>query len=320
MKKGDVGIHAFSLLLVLGALALFVPPGGSSAAFLERAAAALSMALVCVSGALLVKSPHDENLSAKLSFMIVAASLHFAYVLYTPYHVRQHDLLGAGGHLEYIMYFVQNGLSLPSFAPQQNAQFYHPPLLHLISALWVKFSLLLGFSKERAVENLQALSFFYSGASVIIFYSILRRITTSCAARNCALMLFAMFPAFVLFSGALNNDMLLFALSLAAIYCAVRWYMKPSARDAAACALVFSAAALTKASALVMFPAFALLFAQRWAAERRAGAEASEIRRAGPAARAGASRAAAQFALFQLSRCRFPLAGMFTICCGSGCL
>ena len=66
--------------------------------------------------------------------------------------VNQHDVesLQSSGHLSYI-YTIFNGA-----LPQTNDwQFSHPPLHHIISALFVKLSTLANFSLGRAFENIQ---------------------------------------------------------------------------------------------------------------------------------------------------------------------
>lgn len=62
------------------------------------------------------------------------------------------------------------------FDPRSVWQFYHPPLHHLTAALWMHFQTLLGFSYERAFENVQILTLFYSMGTLFIFERLLRRL------------------------------------------------------------------------------------------------------------------------------------------------
>lgn len=111
--------------------------------------------------------------------LLLGFLMRLGYVLYTPYLMGQHDLmeLGSGqGHLGYIEYFLEGGSLFPDFNPMYRYQFYHPPLSHLLSAAFVRCNLLLGVAYERAFENLQFLSLFYSAVTLFFCYGIFREL------------------------------------------------------------------------------------------------------------------------------------------------
>ena len=95
--------------------------------------------------------------------LILGLLMRLGYVLYTPIYMGQHDLLELGcgqGHIGYIEYFLEGGSIFHDFSPVTRYQFYHPPFSHLISAAFVRCSLLLGTPYETAFEQLQYLALF----------------------------------------------------------------------------------------------------------------------------------------------------------------
>jgi len=71
----------------------------------------------------------------------------------------------ADNHAGYITYLLQHH-QLPDFDPRGHWQFYHPPLHHMISALWLWLSEhVFGISNAAAQESLQTLSLFYARRS-----------------------------------------------------------------------------------------------------------------------------------------------------------
>ena len=80
--------------------------------------------------------------TATICFLILLSGLllRLIYISYTGIGTRQHDVhtffKNNGGHAEYILYLFDNH-KLPDFDPRDIWQFYHPPLHHIICALWL---------------------------------------------------------------------------------------------------------------------------------------------------------------------------------------
>lgn len=199
--------------------------------------------------------------------------LRFAYVLYTPCEVRQHDveLFGGGhGHAGYIEYILANW-SLPDFDVRTVNQFYHPPLHHFICAVFMKALMLIGVSYRQACESLQMLTLFYSSLCMIICERIFREIRLKGAALFTAFAIIAFHPTFIIFAGSINNDILSVTFVLAAILYTIRWYklqLMPSCEDNSRrsmaeiikIALCIGFGMMTKLSAYMVAPAIAIVF------------------------------------------------------------
>ena len=66
--------------------------------------------------------------------------------------------IGSGGHMYYIMLLYKD-FHLPDSA---GGQYYHPPLHHLISAVWLRVMDVFPLNAMQKIESLQILSFIYS--------------------------------------------------------------------------------------------------------------------------------------------------------------
>ena len=76
----------------------------------------------------------DENITNII--IIIGILLRTMYIIYTPITERQHDVdyFNYEGHLSYINTIYETGK-----LPETNEwQYYHPPLHHFLSAVWLK--------------------------------------------------------------------------------------------------------------------------------------------------------------------------------------
>jgi hypothetical protein len=189
--------------------------------------------------------------------------LRVVYILNTPYFSRQHDVAQIGnidGHLPYIEYFFNNGLKLPDFDPRTKWQFYHPPLHHFISALWLKLNCSLGIDYNLAVENIQILTLFYSCCINVICYKIFKEFSLDKLALILPYSIVCFHPTLTLFSGSINNDVLCLTLMSATILYTIRWYKNPRASLIIKIAISLGLSIMAKASDILLAPAIAVVF------------------------------------------------------------
>lgn len=204
--------------------------------------------------------------------LLAAAVLRLAYVLCTPYDVRQHD---GGGHIEYVAYLVEHNFRLPAldFDPREGWQFYHPPLNHLLLAAWVKLRMLLGATFAQGMESAQALSLFWSCAALCCCWRLFRALEMRGPGLFAACALAGFCPVLAINAAAVNNDGLLFLWEMALLNDAVRWWRAPAAWRCARMGLFLGLAMATKLSgALLAFPLSALFLAALYRRRRHMGA------------------------------------------------
>ncbi len=201
-----------------------------------------------------------------LMIYLVGLVLRLNYCLATPismYSVpRQHDVgfftPDAGEHASYIVWFYRNGLKLP---PDPSlGQFYHPPLHHLIAAVWLHVFTLLGRDFDKAVSSLPFLTLFYSCMTLFVSEKLFDELGLKRSGKIAAFSLIAFHPAFFFLAGSLNNDNLSVLLSVIAVLAAVRWYRSPGVKNILFLALAIGLGMMTKLTCALIAPPVTLLF------------------------------------------------------------
>lgn len=206
-----------------------------------------------------------QNQTQRTALLLMGISffLKFYYVFYTSVYKRQHDVSKFGGnkgHTGYIEYLLFHH-SLPDFDPRERWQFYHPPLHHAISALWIDLSEnFLGVGHDAARESLQTLTLFYAMAILITSYRILRHFKLQGMGLYAPLLLLAFHPSFTLFSGSINNDVLSVVFILGAVLCTLQWYDSPTMKGILKIALCVGLGMMTKMSAALVAVPIAVVF------------------------------------------------------------
>lgn len=208
---------------------------------------------------------NDRKFYDKIKCLVLAAAgfvLRFSYVLETDIYTRQNDVWlfgGEGGHAGYIEY-ICNHRALPDFDPTTLWQYYHPPLHHIICAVWLKFCSMFGIEYYMACEALQSLSMFYICAVLITLYRLLRLFGLKGKALTVPFGIASAYPYLAMMSGAINNDPLMLCFLMGALYCAVRWYREQTAKNIVKLALCIGLGMMTKLSVGLIAPAVAAVF------------------------------------------------------------
>ncbi|MBQ8038611.1 MAG: glycosyltransferase family 39 protein, partial [Lachnospiraceae bacterium] len=164
--------------------------------------------------------------------MIIAAGalLRLFYVLFSTIYERQYDIgmidLDAGhtitgGHLAYIQYIYHNGM--PDFDPTSVYQFQHPPLHHVICAIWMKFCSLFIYNTDVVEEAIQVVPFVCSLLTLWIMYKIAKQLDLSDKAIVFVMAVLAFHPSLVLLSGSVNNDCMALLFTVLIVYWTIEW-------------------------------------------------------------------------------------------------
>lgn len=210
---------------------------------------------------ILLKKMKDNK--SILLLTISAFFIRAFYIIYTTIDLRQHDVgsyQGGYGHLGYIAYLATHRLRLPDADPRIIEQFYHPPLHHMIAAIWVKLNMKLGFSDAQSYENIQILTLFYCMIILYFLYQILELLKFDQKNKIFLFSLFCFHPYTILLSGSINNDLLCILLLTALIYYAIQWYRKKTYLLIIKIATLLGFSMLSKASGVLIAPALAILF------------------------------------------------------------
>ncbi len=206
-----------------------------------------------------------KKLSTKNAVLLILAAgfiMRLSYILMMSSGIVQHDVYIPGegeGHAGYIEYIYNNG-HLPDFDVRTVDQFYHPPLHHIISALWMRMQTLVGIDYFSAYENIQILTLFYSTVCLILSYKIFRKAGLDGSAVITAAAIIAFCPTFYIMAGSINNDMLSITFMLGAVYNTLCWYKSRSMKRIICIALCIGLGMMTKLSVWMAAPAIAFIF------------------------------------------------------------
>ncbi|MBR3290456.1 MAG: glycosyltransferase family 39 protein [Clostridia bacterium] len=198
--------------------------------------------------------------------MIAGFALRIAYVLYTGYRVRQHDVWSVTankGHMGYIQYIAHN-LALPD--TNETWQFYHPPLHHIIAGILYRILEKGGMEPTVVAEKLQLLTMFYSCALMVVCDRLFAALRLSDRARALADAVIAFHPTFLLVGGGLNNDMLCALLGCVSLLFFVKWWYDNSRTGyLALCGLFLGLSMMAKVSGVMLaFPYAAAFLWKLW--------------------------------------------------------
>ncbi|MDD6202834.1 MAG: glycosyltransferase family 39 protein [Lachnospiraceae bacterium] len=247
---------------------------GNSYLFYQTSHAAKSMIMALVIFGYFVllyicyikKLLNEEN---KIFFIILAGViLRSFYVIFTGVNDRQHDE-GAfsslydtsvnAGHLGYIEYLCKFK-HLPDFSPYEMFSYYHPPVHHILSALFIGLNIILGVGEELAFENVQVLTLFYSSVCIMISYGIFKKLHFQQTGICLATALIAFHPGMIFMSGSVNNDMLATTLTFACFYFAITWIREKTLVNLIKIALSLGFGMITKLNVAVMAFPLAVVF------------------------------------------------------------
>lgn len=168
------------------------------------------------------------------------------------------------GHSDYIGYIAQN-YSLPD---NNISQKYHPPLHHILGAVYYWLTQFLGFSYMRFVESFQFVTCMYSCLSLIVWYKIFREMKLDGGALLIPLAILAFHPTGWIAGGCLNNDMLMWLLVAVCILYLMKWYKNPTFKNILIIAVTLGLGMMTKISAVMLAPAIAFVFLYKLVTEK----------------------------------------------------
>ena len=191
--------------------------------------------------------------------------LRLGYGTYTYVYTRQHDLgrdefdVGHVGYIANIFYYFK--------LPDSNAyQFYHPPLHHIVSAIFMRVNEFIFQIKDftTILSTVKILTIFYSSAILITIYEILKELKLPKKVIIFAFAICAVHPTFIILSPSINNDIMSIMFMFFAMLYTIRWYKNPSYLNIILIALSIGLGMMTKLSAGIIAPVTAIIFLIRW--------------------------------------------------------
>lgn len=218
-------------------------------------------------GYLKVSRRLNEN---TLAFMLILLGtlLRCSYVLLSGLYDRQHDAgayTGMGtpfvnpGHIGYIEY-IYKFHKLPDMNPYELFAYYHPPLHHILSYIWLQLNIWLGVSEELAFENLQILPLLYSCLCMVVTWKILKVLDIKGNGLLIGLAFMSLHPATIIMAGSVNNDMLTILFMCLTILGSLKWIRHKDLKHLIPLAFYIGLGMITKLNSAVLAIPLAVIF------------------------------------------------------------
>ncbi len=194
----------------------------------------------------------DENRILLMIFLGMLLRAHF--VLTHDIYTLQNDtgtFTGAGtdqiniGHLGYIEYLYKFG-KFPDFDPYEVFGYFHPPVHHILEALWLTAQRFIGVNELAAFENLQILTLIYSGLCMLVMLHILDECGVKKELLTYGMILFCFYPRMMVLAGSVNNDILALLLLMTTIWRVLSWIRNKTYGNAALMAISLGFSMITK--------------------------------------------------------------------------
>ena len=204
----------------------------------------------------------QKEAHAFLVIMVTSVLLRLFYIWYISVYDMQHDVgspTELDGHLGYIGYLMNAG-HLPDFDVREAFQFWHPPLHHGISALFLKVAWTIIPSLKGNYELLQIFPFLYVTMGLWIIWKILKLLGYRGGEALFPFLVMAFHPTFIILSGSVNNDPLCVMFMILAVYFSIMWYRTPKYSLIAGCALSIGLGMSTKGTAALVAAPVAFIF------------------------------------------------------------
>ncbi len=163
------------------------------------------------------------------------------------------------GHIGYIEY-IYKFFHLPSMDPYEYFGYYHPPLHHVIEAVWLTVQRFLGVPEVLAFENLQIPTLIYSGLCMVVMLLILKEADIEDKYIIPGMILFAFHPRMMVLGGSVNNDILALLLLLCTIWRALVWIREKSFKNIILIALALGFGMISKLNTAICAFSLALVF------------------------------------------------------------
>ena len=163
------------------------------------------------------------------------------------------------GHIGYIEY-IYKFFHLPDMDPYEYFGYYHPPLHHVIEALWMTVQRLIGVPEALAFENLQIPTLIYSGLCIVVMLMILAESGIEDRYIPFGMALFAFHPRMMVLGGSVNNDILALLLLLCTIWRALVWIREKTIGNIVLIALSLGFGMISKLNTAICAFSLAVIF------------------------------------------------------------
>ena len=263
------------IIILVIALATAVLQGNYFTSVAAGADGQLLISIIYLIGMIGIAAFMTRTMSGKLTtegsllYIIFGGTLmRTAYVLFTDIWTLQNDggtFTGFGtpninnGHIGYVEY-IYKFFHIPDMDPYEYFGYYHPPLHHIIEAIWMTIQRLLGVPEALAFENMQVPTLIYSALCMLVMLHILEEADVPKKVMTFGMVLFAFHPRMMVLAGSINNDILALLLLLVTIWRTLVWIREKSFKNIIMMALALGFGMISKLNTAICAFSIALIF------------------------------------------------------------
>jgi len=202
-----------------------------------------------------------------LLVLITGALFKMTYAARVPYNISDHDLgairieIPDTNHIGYMQY-LERDRKLPELSPLENWGMLHPPLFHIIGAVFIHINDA-GRSVKKiqaSMEQLQLLNMFFACVLSFYVFAFVKELGIKENMLPATAAFSGFFPSFFHIGAALNNDCLMTLFVVMGLYYTVRWYKNRTAANMTKITVCFVLGMLVKSSACLVVPAVFYVF------------------------------------------------------------
>ena len=197
-----------------------------------------------------IKIRNKEN---KILFGIVFAGalLRCAYLIGTPFLVREYD---AFGHFQYIQYVHQHWLSIPP--ANSGWEYSQPPFYYWLASLFSLPAKIYG-TEMMVIMHLRIFALILSVSSLVVSVWLAKMLFVkkdSLWKRSTFVSVFAVLPGLVFMTSRVSNDPMVFLLGMLFFAFLWRWWKKDRKNDLYVCFFFLGLCLLTKNNGIALIP------------------------------------------------------------------
>ena len=278
MKKDKVVSKSILIILVMALAIAVLQTIPATAVALGASTGAIRAGFIIaglISVLYLVFMNRKDADNVILWIVYFGALMRMGYVLLNDIWTLQNDggtYTGFGtpdinnGHIGYAEY-IYKFFHMPDMDPYDHFGYYHPPLHHILEAIWLTIQRFLGIPETVRFENMQVLTFIYSSLCMVVMYLILKEVFGSIEDNSekakifiPGMALFAFYPRMMVLAGSVNNDILALLLLLCTIWRTLVWIREKSVRNIVKIALSLGFGMLSKLNTAICAFSIALIF------------------------------------------------------------
>lgn len=253
ISKNKIGIVEYAIAAIIAGIIIFGLANGNELVFVNIIQKTFGFVISFLFLCWLVRTPLgvellDENLRALMLFGLICS---FTLISMTTVFFKASDINGHFGYVETLY-----RLHIPN--TKEGWQTYQPPLYYLIAVPF--YAIGKNFDLPQPFEFVRYLSVICHLIFLLFSIGIMQRIVESKRLVYIGLLLLTLWPAGLVYSGKVNNDILITVFFTAGIYYLLKWFQQATRNDLYYAMIAAILAVAVKSTGVLLCAVIAAMF------------------------------------------------------------